>query len=86
MKATNGSIRYLLCALAIMFGGSLYSQDVNVRFRVQITQAVEGRTVGVRGSLAPLSWERPSQLISVGSDGMYEVEVPFTLSSESLLE
>jgi hypothetical protein len=69
-----------------MFGGSLYSQDVKVRFRVQITQPIEGRTVGIRGSLAPLSWERSSQLISVGSDGIYEVEVPFSLSLESLLE
>lgn len=58
-----------------------------VTFRVDMNREIRlnnlrpGRTVGLMGGSAPLSWSVPTVMGDVNADGIFEVTVPFDLES-----
>lgn len=76
----------VLIFVAISFSSCLAfaTNSFTVKFKVDATALPQAAGLGIRGSLAPLSWEKTWLLQDLDKDGMYEGEITFSDQVEVL--
>lgn len=82
---------HILLLLLISFTQSLWSQDtLRVPFILDMREPLregwlnpENERVGLRGDFYPLSWGKTHYASDVDQDGLYEITIPFVLSTDS---
>ena len=88
----NGSL-FGVVFLNLLFSSSIFAQSVtNVSFNLDMNEPIsegwlEPRTeiIGIRGDQAPLSWGSTLEAADPDKDGIYTVNIPFEITSDSLL-
>ncbi|MEM6785614.1 MAG: alpha/beta hydrolase-fold protein [Bacteroidota bacterium] len=82
----------LLYLLLLLVAVPAQAQQATIAFAIDMTEAVEAgwfspanERVGVRGAVAPLSWDRSLAAEDADGDGVYTLTLPFEVASDSLV-
>lgn len=73
------------CIVIVMLFGSysLVAQERRINLGVDM-KGLDARSVGIKGSISPLSWDKIYPLSDQDGDGIYEAEITFNTSKRSL--
>ncbi len=63
---------------------SCNSQDYRITFKVNATQFKSNQSIGLRGNVKPLSWNKDYPLTDLDDDGTYEATIKFKTSERNL--
>lgn len=77
MKAITS---FLFCLLLL----SCKTQSFTLTFQLDMTSQTDFQTVGIRGNIAPLSWDEDYPLTDPEGDGIYEATIDFKTSKKSV--
>lgn len=69
---------FLFCLLLL----SCKTQSYQLTFQLDMTGQTGFQTVGIRGNIAPLSWDKDYPLTDLDGDGIYEASINFKTSKK----
>ncbi len=69
---------FLFCLLLL----SGKTQSYTLTFQLDMTGQTDFKTVGIRGNIAPLSWDKDYPLTDPDGDGIYEASIDFKTSKK----
>lgn len=71
-----GNIKVYIGLLLIFFSGCVQERHLKkITFKVDMTAVKDYNSVGIRGSISPLSWDTTLALYDADNDGIFETTI-----------
>jgi CubicO group peptidase (beta-lactamase class C family) len=80
--------KIIFCFLIALQVVSTQAEIQNITFLVDMTKSKLSnlKSIELRGSIAPLSWDKSKILSDTNQDGIFEITVPFDVAENTILE